>query len=245
MKIFGLIGYPVEHSFSAHYFRKKFREENLHDHFYELFSLSSLQDFPSLLKSAPALSGLNITIPYKQEIIPYLDEISPAALKIGAVNTIKINRAFAQPKLVGYNTDAAGFLATLQPFLDHKPGFALILGSGGASKAVQYVLESLEIPYEVISRNTHGIHYEKLSEDQVEKALWIIQATPLGMHPSITTFPQIPYERLSPKHVLFDLVYNPAETIFLQQGKAKGAVVVNGLKMLHVQAEEAWKIWTA
>ncbi|PKQ70511.1 shikimate dehydrogenase family protein [Raineya orbicola] len=242
MKKLGLIGFPLTHSFSKKYFQEKFLRENLQDYSYELYPLENIQQFSQLLTQHPELIGLNVTIPYKEQILPFLDEISENAQKIGAINTIAIQNG----KKIGYNTDYEGFLVSLQNFLqDEKPKKALILGTGGASKAVQAVLEFLQIPFQLVSRKkgTSLLSYEELTPQIIENASLIINTTPLGMYPETNTYPPLPYESINQKHFLYDLVYNPEFTLFLQKGKARGAKIKNGLEMLYLQAEAAWDIW--
>jgi shikimate dehydrogenase len=244
MALFGLIGFPLSHSFSKAYFTQKFADEHITGARYELFELPDIASFPALLAAHPNLKGLNVTIPHKQTVIPFLDKLDPAAAEIGAVNTIKIDKG----KTTGFNTDYIGFLDSLQQFYpeqDRKQ--ALVLGSGGASRAVQAALKFLQIPFKVISRQPQPeqLAYAEISEALLQSHDLIINTSPLGMYPEAETFPPIPYEYLTDKHFLYDLVYNPAETVFLQKGKARGAKTINGLEMLHRQAEAAWQIWNS
>lgn len=246
MKQYGLIGKKLGHSFSKQYFTQKFQELNT-DAEYLLFERDSLKGFREWLSKNPLIGGLNITIPYKTEIIPCLDEISDEALKIGAVNTIKITE---NGKIKGYNTDVYGFEATLlngkkAQNRDSFPSKALILGTGGASKAVQFVLEKWGIPFQLISRRQgKGILvYENLLSESLPDDILIINSTPLGMYPDTDLSPDFPYEKLNASHWLIDLIYNPEYTLFLQKGMRKGAFVQNGLEMLYLQAEKAWEIW--
>jgi shikimate dehydrogenase len=238
---FGLIGYPLSHSFSKKYFTEKFHKEGSSD-FYELFPIRSIEEFPELLMSNP-LNGLNVTIPYKEQVIRYLDELSPEALKAGAVNTIKI----VNGKTKGYNTDIYGFRNSLKPFLEPQHQKALILGTGGASKAVAYAFDELGIDYYFVSRTKkQGLKcfaYDELNEYILKSFLLIVNCTPLGMYPAVETEPSIPYQYLTERHFLYDLVYNPTETVFLKKGKEKGSRVMNGMDMLVLQAERAWQIW--
>jgi len=246
MKKIGLIGYPLSHSFSKTYFTNKFKEENIDDQYcYENFPLEKIEDFPALLKDNPDLIGFNVTIPYKEAVVKYMDLLDVEASIILAVNTIRIEK---NGKLKGCNTDLTAFRDTLEDFLIENGGYAenaLILGTGGAAKAVKFALEILHIPYQLVSRSPAKdcITYQALSEDLVRKSSLIINTTPLGMHPAIDTCPAIPYHCLTEKHRLYDLVYNPAESLFLQKGKKQGAAIMNGLAMLHGQAEAAWQIW--
>ena len=241
MRTYGLIGYPLGHSFSKAYFTQKFQELGLNEYRYELFELPSIADFPALW-SDKSIQGLNVTIPHKQAIVPYLDELAPSAAATGAVNVIQRKGG----KSIGHNTDAFGFEQSLHTFLKaSKPSGALVLGKGGAAKAVLYVLEQKNIPYRIVSRSPEvgEFTYQGLNEEILAQYPLIINTTPLGMHPHTETFPEIPYQYLNQKHWLFDLVYNPTETTFMKKGQAKGAQVCNGLAMLHTQAEKAWEIW--
>lgn len=242
MNRFGLIGQKLEHSFSAKFFNTKFENEGLTDHLYELFPLESISDFPSLLASHPDLKGLNVTIPYKESVIPFLDEVDELAQRIGAVNTIKIEDG----KTTGYNTDAYGFKSSIRPFLENKHERALILGTGGAAKAVASVLSDLGIQVYFASRSStiqHAFAYKDLNEAIVKACLLIVNCTPVGMHPDEDAAPGIPTFYLGPDHFVIDLIYNPAETVLLREAKKQGAMVLNGKDMLRFQAEEAWRIW--
>jgi len=239
MRTFGLIGYPLKHSFSPGYFKNKFEKEGILNSEYRLFEITGIDELENLINNHMPL-GLNVTIPYKQQVIAYLDELSPEAKKIGAVNTIKIVDGIAK----GYNTDIFGFQESLTSlFGDVKPNAALVLGTGGAAQAVQYVLEELDIMYHNVSRRQGFVNYEDLDKALITKHQLIINTTPLGTYPNADNCPHIPYEFLSTDHILYDLVYNPAETLFMRKGKMKGAKVKNGLEMLHLQAEKAWEIW--
>ncbi len=240
---FGLIGKNISYSFSRGYFKQKFLDLNLPDHSYENFDLPQIEDFVQLLKTNKNVKGLNVTIPYKESIIPFLDDLDPKAEKIGAVNTIKIHKS----NLKGYNTDFYGFERSLTPLLKSHHQKALILGTGGASKAVAYVFEDLEIPFKFVSRTPgdNEISYDDLSEKIMDNYKIIINCTPLGTYPMIEVKPEIPYEFISQDHFLFDLIYNPERTAFLKEGEKKGATVCNGLKMLEQQAEKAWEIWNS
>lgn len=243
MRRFGLIGRNISYSFSPRYFREKFEREGIQDTVYEVFDLPDLKRFPRLLEKYPDLKGLNVTIPYKEEIIPYLHELDPEARHIGAVNTI----CFTGDRLLGYNTDVIGFKASLQPLL--KPGdrAALILGTGGASKAVAYGLEQLGITFRFVSRNPclGQFHYEGLEKEILEDHSILINCTPLGTYPDIGACPSIPYEALSESHLLYDLIYNPEQTEFLKRGSQIGARTKNGLEMLQLQADASWKLWNS
>lgn len=245
MKLLGLIGYPLSHSFSASYFSAKFRKENIKDFEYRNFPLEDLSGFKKLIKTYPELLGLNVTIPYKEKIFFYLDKIDPVAKKIGAVNTVKFIQDGSRKVLVGYNTDYYGFRNSLVPNLDARYKNALILGTGGASKAVSFVLDELGIKFFFVSRKPESgeIGYTDLCQSVIKKHLLIINTTPLGTFPAVKTFPDIPYDLLTPDHILYDLVYNPPETEFLRVGGLKGTKCINGQKMLELQAEKSWEIW--
>ena len=248
MHIYGLIGYPLGHSFSKGYFTEKFSTMELSDtHVYEKFELENINDFSVLLKSqSPDLKGLNVTIPHKQNIIPFLDFVDEAALKIGAVNTIKI---MDDGSIKGFNTDYWGFRWTLEKwgsFQEIKPKKALVLGKGGAAKAIIQVLQDLGLETQYVSRRKEEdtITYQELTEEIIEEHLFMVNTTPLGMFPKIDTFPEIPYQLLTNKHLLYDIVYNPLETMFLKNGLKHGVKDIHyGLEMLHGQAEKAWEIW--
>jgi shikimate dehydrogenase len=240
--VYGLVGLKLNHSFSQNYFTEKFRTEGISNSAYHLFELKSILDFPALIASQPNLRGLNVTIPYKESIIPFLDGLEPAAASIGAVNVIK----FENGKLIGHNSDYQGFMQSLQNFYHcYSQSQALILGSGGASKAVQAALDYLNISYRTVSRKKQGdnLTYEELNASLMSSVSLIINASPVGTFPKAEEAPQIPYELLSGHHYLFDLVYNPAETLFLKKGKEMGAKTINGFEMLCLQAEAAWQIW--
>lgn len=243
-KLFGLVGKNISYSFSKGYFSKKFTDEKLQHHQYVNFDIQSIEDFQKLIhKYKFQLKGMNVTIPYKQEIIPFLDKLDKTAKKIGAVNTIKITK---KGNLKGYNTDVIGFSDSLKPMLAKQHKKALILGTGGASKAVAFALKQLGIKHKFVSRNPllkKEISYTDLNNQILSKYLIIINTTPLGTFPDVHKSPSIPYEFLTSNHILYDLVYNPEETAFLSKGKAQGATIKNGLEMLHLQAEAAWKIW--
>ncbi len=247
MRLFGLIGYPLSHSFSKPYFTEKFKNEMIDDARYENFPIPDIKEFPRIINENPNLCGLNVTIPYKEQVIPYLNELDDSAAEMQAVNTIKINKQQDSKYLKGFNTDAYGFKDTLEPLLKPCHTHALILGTGGASKAVAFALKTLDIKYSFVSRkssdksNTYS--YRELNKNILEKHLIIINTTPLGMEPNVETAPEIPYEAINNKHICYDLVYNPRETKFLQNGKEYGAVIKNGLDMLYRQAEKAWEIW--
>lgn len=241
MQRFGLIGFPLKNSFSANYFNQKFAEESL-DAIYQNFVLESIEDFPELIKTYPDLKGLNVTIPYKQQIIPFLNHLDVVAQKAGAVNTIK----FTSDGLVGYNTDVYGFEKSILPLLKPWHQSALILGTGGASKAIIYVMNKLGIKYTQVSRNEEvGLLYEELDKSYMRSHQIIINCTPLGMHPMVDDCPPIPYNYITNLHLVYDLIYLPHQTLFLKQARENGAITQNGLPMLKLQAEKAWQIWNS
>lgn len=244
MKEFGLIGFPLSHSFSQKYFTEKFRAEHIPDSRYELFELSDINQLPELIRSRPYLCGLNVTIPYKQAIIPFLDEMEPVTAAIGAVNVVK----FVNGRLIGFNSDYHGFMQSLQQFYPCNPlSQALVLGTGGASKAVTAALDYLHINYTLVSRTPAPgqFSYEQLTPTLINAYPLIINTTPLGTYPNIESCPPILYEALSRQHYLYDLVYNPEETVFLKRGREAGAKTKNGYEMLRLQAEAAWQIWNS
>jgi shikimate dehydrogenase len=245
MKQLGLIGFPLSHSFSVKYFREKFIREGISDFEYRNYPIRSVQELRLLIEEGEDLIGLNVTIPHKKEVMPLLDELDQEAEEIGAVNTIRILRSSGKIHLKGYNSDAYGFRESLLPLLAAGHQNALVLGTGGASKAVTYTLENLGIAYQYVSRDpaTDQLHYLDLCYAVVKKYTLIINTTPLGTYPNTATFPNIPYDLLTSGHVLYDLVYNPPETEFLRLGKQKGATVKNGHEMLILQAERSWEIW--
>lgn len=249
MKTFGLIGYPLGHSFSKKFFTEKFENEGLINHQYVNFEIDSIAKFPSIFDLHDNICGLNCTIPYKQQIMTFLNEIDEEAQKVGAVNTIKPITTTEGIRLKGYNTDIIGFERSLKPMLTEKHKKALILGTGGASKAVKHVLTKLGIQYISASIEDelceHEIRYESISKKVIEERLLIINATPLGTFPKVDNCPSIPYEEITPEHVLFDLVYNPEITLFMKKGIQQGAKTKNGLEMLHEQANAAWEIWNS
>jgi len=242
MKQYGLIGKTLDHSFSKSYFENKFIKEQIQNASYSNFSLESIEEFKSLIKKK-TFSGLNITIPYKTSIIPFLDELSEETKSIGAVNTIH----FKNDKLIGYNTDYIGFLNATKPFLKNTMEQALILGTGGASKAVVFALKKIGIKCLCVSRfpNEQQLNYDQLNDLVLKHHLLIVNTTPLGTSPNINECPNIPYQYITEKHLLVDLVYNPEETLFLKKGRKNLANILNGKSMLIHQAEEAWKIWNS
>lgn len=245
MKLYGLIGYPLGHSFSKKYFTEKFQKENILDCEYELFPISSIKLLPELLKANRTLQGLNVTIPYKQQVLEYVTEQTSEVKKIGAANTIKIKG----DNLFACNTDVMGFersfVKNLKPY--HKK--ALVLGTGGSSKAIQYVLQKLNIDYLLVTRSGELtptiINYSMVDKAMLNQYTLIINCTPVGQYPNVTECPPLPYQFLSRKHFLFDLIYQPDKTLFLQKGEQHGAIVKNGYEMLVIQAEESWKTWNA
>ncbi|MBC7849001.1 MAG: shikimate dehydrogenase [Chitinophagaceae bacterium] len=243
MRRFGLIGYPLGHSFSKKYFTEKFEKEAITDSVYDVFPLEKIDGLTGLLQRVPDLSGLNVTIPHKEKVIGFLHEKSKVVTKTGACNCIKISNG----KLSGHNTDVIGFQQSLVDSFPNLPSRALILGTGGASKAVEYVLSQLKIPYVLVSRkpSTNNLSYEQVTEAIVKRSGLIINTTPLGMSPHIVEAPPIPYQAIGSSHCLFDLIYNPAKTLFLTKGEESGAAIQNGLAMLIIQAEESWKIWNS
>ncbi|MBW6497642.1 MAG: shikimate dehydrogenase [Bacteroidales bacterium] len=246
MRVFGIIGYPLGHSWSAKYFAEKFQREGIHDAVYKMFPLESIADFPKLLEAEPDLVGLNVTIPYKEQVIPFLDGLEGAAAENRAVNVIGFDRSGSKLKLTGHNTDVAGFEQSLLDESISLPQKALVLGTGGASKAVTWVLKKHGCDFLLVSRRPSGentIGYDDLSASIIQEHTLIINTTPLGMVPNIDTCPYIPYQYLGSGHTLFDLVYNPAETLFLKKGKEMGCKTVNGSGMLTGQAIKAWEIW--
>jgi shikimate dehydrogenase len=243
----GLIGYPLSHSFSKQFFTEKFEKENIQDFYYDLFPIPDISMLPELFDMYPNLLGVNVTIPYKKAVIPFLDDLHEEAAAVGAVNVIKRTPM----GLVGYNSDVYGFGESLNAFLQHKDASmiynALILGNGGAAKAVLYQLPKMGILPTLVSRTPtpDGITYDDLTPDIMNLNRLIIQTTPLGMSPHLDASPLIPYSLLTPRHFLYDLIYNPEETLFLKQGKARGAKTCNGYEMLVLQALKSWDIWTA
>lgn len=239
---YGLLGKDISYSFSQGYFTQKFTDLKLNDHSYENFDIPEISEFEGLV-SQTHLKGLNVTIPYKELVISYLDDLDSGAKKIGAVNTIK----FTKNGLKGYNTDAYGFQKSIEPFLKPHHGKALILGTGGASKAIRFVLEELGIEYVYVSRTKkeHQFTYKELDKEIITSHTIIINCTPLGTFPNVTDKPSLPYKYLNGKHLLFDLIYNPKKTAFLAEGESKGSEICNGLKMLKLQAEKSWEIWNS
>ncbi len=242
MSNFGLIGKNIDYSFSKSHFTEKFKNEGL-THRYANFDIQTIEEFANIIKSTKNLKGLNVTIPYKEAVIPYLNKLDKRAKKIGAVNTIKVSK---KGKLIGYNTDYYGFKKSIEPYLKSHHKKALILGTGGASKAIAFALKQLGKDYHFVSRtasDTSKYTYETLSEDIILEHQIIINCTPLGTFPNINACPDIPYDAITKEHLLYDLIYNPEETKFLSIGQLKGAIICNGHDMLELQAEKAWEIW--
>jgi shikimate dehydrogenase len=241
MRRFGLIGKTLKHSFSKNYFTQRFKEHQIADCIYESFELQSIEELPSLIAAHPDLEGLNVTIPYKEDVLPFLDRKNDVVEAIEACNCIKISNG----KLIGFNTDAIGFKNSLQPQLKPYHKNALVLGTGGASKAVRYALNELAINYQVVSRRKGAdcLGYEDIDEEVLKQHKLIINTTPLGMYPNVNDDPPIPYRYITSEHFLFDLIYNPEKTKFLQHGEEQGAQIANGYEMLILQAEESWRIW--
>jgi shikimate dehydrogenase len=243
-KKFGLIGSTVSHSFSKSYFDEKFFREGLRDYHYDLYPLQTVEELKKLLNENPELCGLNVTVPYKEKVMKFLSDIDNDAKKIGAVNVIKIQNG----KLVGYNTDSDAFYETLEKWFPKiENAKALVLGSGGSSKAVRQALRKLSIPFQIVSREKTGgdLTYEDLEQNGslLTATPLIINTTPLGMSPDANAFPPINFELINSTHYVYDLIYNPARTVFLQKAEMRGANIKNGLEMLHIQAEKAWAIW--
>lgn len=246
MKGYGLIGFPLTHSFSSRYFADKFKKESIADCYYRNFPLEHIKKLPVLISENPDLQGLNVTIPYKEQVIAFLDELDEGAMAVGAVNTIKIFRTADSIHLKGYNTDVYGFRTSIQSLLKPVHNKALILGTGGASKAVSFVLKGLGIRTIFVSRNpreNEHIAYHDLTGETITSCLLIINTSPVGMYPHVNECPDIPYQHVTNQHVLYDLIYNPPETEFMKRGRKRGAVTLNGYEMLHHQAEKAWEIW--
>ena len=243
MRRFGLIGKNISYSFSQNYFKNKFEAEKIENAIYENFDIADITLFKTRLKQENTIKGFNVTIPYKESIIPYLDKLNKKAKAIGAVNTIRINK---KGEYIGYNTDYYGFKKSLKPFLKPHHKKALILGTGGASKAIAYTLKTLRIEYTFVSRNISKkakYSYNTLSNAVIESHQIIINCTPLGTFPEVDVCPNIPYQAINKEHILFDLIYNPSETKFLKLGRQKKATLINGEQMLRFQAEKSWKIW--
>ena len=242
MRQFGLIGFPLTHSFSKKYFTQKFSKEGV-DAVYENFPLENIREFPSVISGTPGLEGLNVTIPHKQSVIPFLHSVSETVSDTGACNCIRIRKE----KLQGFNTDITGFDISLSAFLRPSHNKALVLGTGGAAKAVCYVLTKKGIPFVQVSRTKkeNCLVYKEITDDLIREFRLIINTTPAGMFPDINACPDLPYHAMDSSYYLFDLVYNPSLTMFLQKGIERGAISENGYRMLVLQAEESWKIWNS
>lgn len=247
MRQFGLIGKPLSHSFSKKYFSDKFLKEGIREVDYELFPLNHISQLPELLNDQKNIEGLNVTTPYKELVIDLIDEIDPMAEELGAVNTLTIKTTATQGhSLKGYNTDLIGFQKSIKPFLAIQHSRALIFGTGGSSKAVAYVLKQLNIPYFKVSRlpsHADEISYADLSEKVIQEYRLLINCTPLGMFPNIQNSPNIPFQGIAGNHLVYDLIYNPEETLLLKEARKRGAITLNGLSMLKLQAEASWEIW--
>ncbi len=246
MRLYGLIGARLSHSYSKNFFDQKFAAEGRFDCAYELFEMEEVSQLRSLVKAYPDLQGLNVTIPFKQSVMSLLDAVDPEAERVGAVNTIRIFRDEHSDALVGYNTDVDGFRQSLVGA--SLPARALVLGTGGAAKAVAFVLREWGVQVQMVSRHPQtgeSIAYEEVGPQEIAAALWIVQCTPVGMSPHVDQKPPIPYEALTEKHLLYDLIYNPERTSFLREGVRRGCHVQNGMQMLHLQAEASWRIWNS
>ena len=243
MRQFGLIGYPLSHSFSKKYFTQKFAEEGIHNCNYELYPIASINEFPALLQEVKGLEGINVTIPYKEAVLPFLDEQTAAVEEIGACNCIHIKDG----KLIGHNTDVTGFRQSIEPFLQPHHQQALILGTGGAAKAVAWVFKQLGIRFQIVSRKKTAttISYDELDAAMMQTVELVINTTPLGMQPNVLDKPSLPYHCINNRFLCYDLVYNPEKTRFLQLAEEQGATIKNGADMLLIQAEESWKIWNS
>lgn len=244
-KLFGLLGRDISYSFSRGYFTKKFTALNLEHHSYVNFDIPKIEDFPSIIENNKSIKGINVTIPYKEEVMAYLDKIDKTAKEIGAVNTIKITK---RGNLKGYNSDVVGFEKSIVPLLEKHHKKALILGTGGASKAIAYALKLNNIKYKFVSRKPKTkkqISYNDLSQEIIQDYTIIVNSTPLGTSPDVDKCPAIPYQFITSKHLLYDLIYNPEISKFLANGKANGAKIKNGYEMLELQAEESWRIWNS
>ncbi len=246
MNVYGIIGYPLSHSYSPGFYSEKIKNESIPNTEYKTFPLNDINKFKPLVHDNKDIKGLNVTSPYKETIIKYLNEIDKDSKFIGAVNTISIERSANGPYLKGYNTDAYGFEKSIKPYLQPHHKNALIIGSGGAAKAVEFVFKKLGVSYEIVTRRplkAHHIIYWAVNRQIIEKNLILVNATPLGMHPGIMDYPLIPYEYITPDHIMFDLIYNPPTTRFLEFGEKAGATVINGMQMFKIQANRSWEIW--
>lgn len=246
MKKYGLIGYPLGHSFSKSYFNEKFKNEHINA-VYENYEIPTINDLTAVVDSNPELSGFNVTIPYKEKVMDYLDTVSPEATEIGAVNVVKVHHEGSKTTLHGYNSDVIGFMNSIKPLLRPEHKKALILGTGGASKAVKYGLEKLGLETVKVSRSQKDgtITYAQVTPELLKEYNVIVNCTPCGMSPHFDEYPILPYEAMDKSFLLYDLIYNPEETLFLRKGKEQGAVTKNGLEMLLLQAEAGWSIWNS
>ena len=244
MDKYGLIGYPLGHSFSIGYFNEKFANENI-DAQYINFEIPSIDNLVEVLSSNPQLRGLNVTIPYKEQVIRYLDSISPEAQAIGAVNVIRVSQKGNQTFLRGFNSDVIGFTKSIEPLLERYHRKALILGTGGAAKAVDYGLKSLGLETQMVSRSrkTGAITYDDVKAETIEEYNVLVNCTPLGLYPNVDLCPTLPYNAMNSRTLLYDLLYNPDETLFMRKGREQGATVKNGLEMLLLQAFASWEFW--
>lgn len=245
MDLYGIIGNPLGHSFSKKYFTEKFENQKISAEFVN-FPIPTIEELPELLNAHPNLKGICVTIPYKEKVFPFLNQIDPLAQRIGAVNSIRIENRNGQPHLTGYNTDIYGFMQSLKSFIGTEVKNALILGTGGASKAIALGLETMNIDYHFVSRKASKpgyLTYDELTKEIIGEHQLIVNCSPLGTFPNVDQCPNIPYQHLTSQHYLYDLVYNPEKTLFLKNGAQNGAHTHNGLKMLHLQAEKSWEIW--
>ena len=244
MDKYGLIGYPLGHSFSVGYFNEKFSNEHINAKYIN-FEIPSIEDFAEVIEAKPEVRGVDVTIPYKEQVIPYLDSLSPEANAIGAVNVIRITRKGDKTHLKGFNSDVIGFTRSIEPLLERHHKKALILGTGGASKAVDYGLRSLGIETKFVSRTKRPgfFTYEEITPEIIKDYNIIVNCTPLGMYPNTDVCPTLPYEAMDSHNLLYDLLYNPDETLFMQKGKEHGAITKNGLEMLLLQAFASWEFW--
>ena len=246
MDKYGLIGYPLGHSFSIGYFNEKFQSENI-DAVYENFEIASIEDLQEVLATNPELRGLNVTIPYKEKVMSYLDHITPEARAIGAVNVIQVQHKGSKIFLKGFNSDVIGFTRSIEPMLERFHKKALVLGTGGAAKAVHFALKALGLEAVYVSRYERPgtIQYERITPDVIHEYNVIVNCTPLGMYPHVSDCPPLPYEAMDSHNLLYDLIYNPDQTLFMQKGAARGATVKNGLEMLLLQAFASWEFWNS
>ena len=244
MDKYGLIGYPLGHSFSKNFFKEKFENEKI-DAIYSNYEIPTIKDFPDVVASNPELRGLNVTIPYKQQVMEYLDDIAPEAKAIGAVNVVRVEHTGEKPRLIGYNSDVIGFTNSIKPLLHPHHKKALILGTGGASKAINYGLHKLGLETLFVSRSARSgcITYDDITKETLKEYEVVVNCSPKGMYPHVDECPDIPYEYLSSDNLLYDLVYNPEETLFMKKGKEQGAQVKNGHEMLILQAIASWDFW--